>query len=117
MSLSDYEMVFKAAAEPGRARILKLLGARELNVTEIMDVLKMGQSTASSHLAVLKKAGLVHDRRQGRQILYSLADRRQNPYAPAMLALLMSWLDDDSRVRADRRRLAALEKRRPEQST
>lgn len=110
MTISAFEMVLKAAAEPARARILKLLGARELDVSQIMAVLKMGQSTASGHLAVLKSAGLVQDRRQGRHILYALADRRQNPYAPALLALLTGWLDDDNQVRADRRRLQALDR-------
>lgn len=110
MTMPAYEAVLKAAAEPARARILKLLAAGELDVSVIMAALKMGQSTASGHLAVLKKAGLVKDRRKGRHILYALAGHRQNPYAPALLALLTGWLDDDNQVRADRRRLVALEK-------
>lgn len=110
MSISIYEAVLKAAAEPARARILKLLGIRELDVSGLMAALRMGQSTVSGHLAVLKEAGLVQDRRQGRNIFYSLADRRQNPYAPALLAMMMGWLEDDSQVRADRRRLVAMEK-------
>ena len=110
MTMSVYEAALKAAAEPARVRILKLLGVRELDVSRIMAALRMGQSTVSGHLAVLKSAGLVQDRRQGRHILYALADRRQNPYSPALLALLTGWLEDDKQVRADRRRLVALEK-------
>lgn len=110
MTMSGYEAVLKAAAEPARARILKLLGRRELDVSGIMAALKMGQSTVSGHLAVLKEAGLVQDRRQGRNIFYSLADRRHNPYAPGLLALMTGWLEDDSQVRGDRRRLAAIDK-------
>ena len=70
-------------------------------------MLGLSQSTVSGHLSILKNAGLVQDRKAGRWIHYSLADRMQNKYAPPMLALLMGWLDDDAQVRSDKRRLAS----------
>jgi arsenate reductase len=60
---------------------------------------------------LLKKAGLVKDRREGRWAYYSINDRKTNPYAMPMLALLMGWLDDDASIRADRRKLMALQSR------
>src|SRR5260370_911292 len=42
----------------------------ELSVAELQEILGMGQSTLSTHLAQLKKAGLVEDRRTGKNILY-----------------------------------------------
>lgn len=106
--LDDYAQVLKAAADPSRARILKMLEEGELSVIQLMEVLGTGQSTVSGHLGVLKKAGLVQDRREGRWAFYSLSDRKQNAYALPILALLLGWLDDDRQVRSDRRKLAAL---------
>jgi len=108
MALKDYENVLKAAGDPVRARILKLLGEGELSVTLLTKVLALSQSTVSGHLSILKEAGLVTGRREGRIVHYSLSSRKSNAYAPPILALLLGWLDDDARVRADRRRLASL---------
>lgn len=108
ITISDYESVLKAAADPARARILKLLEGRELCVCDLIEVLGLSQSTVSGHLSLLKKAGMVKDRREGRWAHYSLSNRKTNPYALPLLALMLGWLDDDANVRADRRRLAAL---------
>lgn len=111
IALTDYEAVLKAAGDPVRARIIKLLEGRELCVCQLFEILGLSQSTVSGHLAILKNAGLVTDRREGRWTYYSLSDRMHNRYAPPMLALIMGWLDDDSQVRADKRRLAAIKAR------
>lgn len=106
--LDDYVLVMKAAGDPTRARILKLLEDGELCVCDLIAVLGMGQSTVSGHLAVLRDAGLVKGNKQGRWSYYSLVDRKNSRYSLPVLALLFSWLEDDARIRADRRRLAAL---------
>lgn len=59
-------------ADPGRLRIILLLEREELSVTELQGILAMGQSTLSTHLSQLKQAGLVEDRRTGKNILYRL---------------------------------------------
>src|SRR5579862_9164086 len=59
-------------ADPSRVRIVLLLEREELSVAELQDVLGMGQSTLSTHLAQLKQAGIVEDRRTGKNILYRL---------------------------------------------
>ena len=63
-------------ADPNRLRILLLLEREELSVAELQEVLSMGQSTLSTHLAQLKQAGLVEDRRTGKNILYRLKAKR-----------------------------------------
>jgi len=108
MALNEYETVLKAAADPVRARILKLLEEGELSVSRITKLLALSQSTVSGHLSILKKAGLVAGRREGRIVHYSLSSRKSNAYALPMLALMLGWLDDDPQVRADRRRLLSL---------
>ena len=60
----------RAAADPNRLRILLLLKQEELSVAELQEILSMGQSTISTHLAQLRQAGLVEDRRTGKSSLY-----------------------------------------------
>src|ERR1700761_7084581 len=62
----------RVVADPNRLRILLLLRDEELSVAELQEILVMGQSTISTHLSQLKQAGLVEDRRIGKNSLYSL---------------------------------------------
>ena len=57
-----------------RLRILHLLCHKELCVCQIVEVLGIGQSKASRHLAHLRNAGLVSDQRQGLWMYYSLTE-------------------------------------------
>src|SRR5580704_17495752 len=54
-----------------RARLMHILQAEELSVAEIQEILGMGQSRISTHLAQLKRGGQVQDRRVGKNIYYS----------------------------------------------
>lgn len=67
----------RLAADPSRLRILLLLEREELSVAELQEILGMGQSRISTHLAQLKQAGLVEDRRNGKSILYRLKTSAQ----------------------------------------
>jgi ArsR family transcriptional regulator len=64
--------ILRVVADANRLRILLLLGAEELSVAELQEILVMGQSTISTHLSQLKQAGLVEDRRTGKSSLYKL---------------------------------------------
>jgi len=59
-------------ADPNRIRILLLLAAEELSVAELQEILGLGQSTISTQLSQLKNAGLIEDRRAGKNNLYRL---------------------------------------------
>ena len=61
-------------ADPTRLRLILLLEQEELSVAELQDVLGMGQSRISSHLAQLKRAGVVEDRRAGKNVYYGLSN-------------------------------------------
>jgi ubiquinone/menaquinone biosynthesis C-methylase UbiE/biotin operon repressor len=65
----------RVLADVSRLRLLLLLEREELSVAELQEILAMGQSRISTHLAQLKQAGLVEDRKQGKNSLYSLKDR------------------------------------------
>ena len=60
--------VFKACADATRLRILFLLAVRELCVCEMMFALDLSQPKMSRHLALLREAGLVTDRRAGQWV-------------------------------------------------
>src|ERR1700726_1218913 len=60
----------KLLADPTRLRPLLLLEEDELSVAELQKILGMGQSRISSHLAQLKRAGVVEDRRSGKNVYY-----------------------------------------------
>jgi ArsR family transcriptional regulator len=62
----------RLAADPSRLRVLLLLEQEELSVAELQEILAQGQSRISTHLAQLKQAGLVDDRRTGKNAFYRL---------------------------------------------
>ncbi len=103
--MRQLEAALKAAGDPTRTRILKLLEDRDLCVCQIQAVLKLAPSTVSKHLALLKSAGLVEDRREGRWIHYRLAPPGGMPYADGVLSLMRDVLQRDPKIVEDRRRL------------
>ena len=65
--------ICKAFAHPGRLQILDLLGEGERGVSELQNALGISKTSISQHLAVLKSAGVLATRRDGKQIYCSLA--------------------------------------------
>lgn len=104
--LETFETVAKAVADPSRVRILKLLEGGELCVCQITTVVDLAPATVSKHLAALKTAGLVQQRRDGKWVYYRLAERELNPYAPQFLALVRAALANEPTTAEDRRVLA-----------
>ncbi|CAA7620377.1 Predicted transcriptional regulator [Candidatus Terasakiella magnetica] len=101
--LETFETVAKAIADPSRVRILKLLENGELCVCQITTVLALAPATVSKHLAGLKIAGLVQQRRDGKWVYYRVAERDFNPYARSFLNLVKASLKDDPTTAEDRR--------------
>jgi ubiquinone/menaquinone biosynthesis C-methylase UbiE len=64
-------------ADPTRLRLMLLLEQEELSVAELQEILGMGQSRISSHLAQLKRARVVQDRRAGKNVYYGLTTARE----------------------------------------
>ncbi len=105
--LELFELVTKAAADPNRVRILRLLETGELCVCQITAVMDLAPATVSKHLSLLKAAGLVLQRKEGRWVYYRLADRAINPFALAMLEMVRSaLLTDDPALKRDHDRLS-----------
>ena len=72
-SASDVS-VFRALADPCRLKIIHLLREGEFCVCEIMVALDRPQSTTSHHPSILREAGLIKERREGKWCHYRLAD-------------------------------------------
>ncbi len=70
---------FNAVAEPKRRQVLEVIGNGELSVNEIVKKLGWTQPMVSKHLGVLKRVGLVEERRLGRQRLYRVNAERLKP--------------------------------------
>jgi ArsR family transcriptional regulator len=72
MIKSDSLLFAKALADETRQQIMQLCCCRWLSVNEIVEQLNVTQPTVSHHLAVLRKAGLVNVRQEGKQTFYAL---------------------------------------------
>ncbi|MCX6967093.1 MAG: metalloregulator ArsR/SmtB family transcription factor [Verrucomicrobia bacterium] len=84
--MSSIVKSLKLLADPTRLRLLLLLGEEELSVAEIQEILGMGQSRISSHLAQLKAARLVVDRRAGKNIYYGRSGHHDGPFKEIIAA-------------------------------
>lgn len=103
--MREFVDIAKALSDPGRVRILLALKGRELCVCQLMEFLGLAASTVSKHMAVLRQAYLVDNRKEGRWAYYRRADRG----APKRVRDALRWLDssaaDEITLSADRKRL------------
>lgn len=72
MDVKNYSRYFKAFGDPSRLRIVNLLANKEMTVNDIAKAVDLAQPTVSRHLAILREANIVTDRRDGQSIYYSL---------------------------------------------
>jgi DNA-binding transcriptional ArsR family regulator len=93
------EAVLRAIAEPRRRRILELISTRELSAGEIASRFEVTRPAISQHLTVLKRAGLVSERRDGTRRIYRAR--------PDGLAELRGFLDEFWADGLDRLKAAA----------
>ncbi|HPC83562.1 MAG TPA: metalloregulator ArsR/SmtB family transcription factor [Thermoanaerobaculaceae bacterium] len=95
--LSRQVQIHKAIGHPARLRILAMLRQGELCVCQITTVLQLAPSTVSAHLAELRGAGLVEERKSGRWVLYRLTPAAE----PALTRASEAGLDLDTQIVED----------------
>lgn len=84
------EEMFKALGDPTRIKIVQMLAKNgEMCVCKIIEELDMTQPAVSHHLASLKNAGLVHPRKQGQWVHYSLCCTALSDVAVPFLSSLL----------------------------
>jgi len=110
--------VAKALGDEGRTRIVALLAGGELCLCQIIDILELAPSTVSKHMSILRQAGLIEQRKEGRWHFYRLARGRA---APPLVRQALKWalvaLEDDPTAQADARRLRTIQQKKPEEWT
>ena len=84
--LDQARQLFKALADPLRLEVVQALGGGERCVCELSHGLGLAQSRLSFHLKVMREAGLIEARDQGRWVYYRLR--------PGALEGLQGWLGD-----------------------
>jgi ArsR family transcriptional regulator len=104
--MNELTKIFKALSDESRLRILNLLFLTgELCVCDIESTTGFTQTKVSRHLAYLKNAGLVDDRRQGLWILYSIAQPK-NEEQRKLIELLRAILQGNAIALRDAKQLA-----------
>jgi ArsR family transcriptional regulator len=88
--IQDLAQTLRILGDPNRLRIVLTLKKQERNVTQLCKKLRMPQPSVSRHLGILRMSGLVQNRRQGKEIYYSLANFQRMKHGRALWTLLNS---------------------------
>lgn len=102
--MNDLVLFAKALSDPTRVRIVAALRVGEVCVCELTEALEISQSTLSSHLQVIRQAGLVSTRKCGKWIYYDLEDG-QVGIVDALFSSHQGALKADRRLQRDAKRL------------
>jgi ArsR family transcriptional regulator len=111
----SYRALWQTLHDPTRLRILALLDEEELSVAELQEILHLGQSRISTHLAHLRRVGLVEPRREGKRTYYSRTKKLGREHAQILDSALLTLAEvpgaksDPSGLRLvlEKRRIAA----------
>ncbi len=107
MDLEGWSSRLKVLADATRVRLLALLESEELTVAELASITRLAQPRVSTHLAKLKEAGLVRDRRAGVSAYYRFDETTLDP-AQRSLWQALSTGSDDPLLRQDAERVPAV---------
>ena len=100
--MNELLSVFKALSDETRVRIIKLLEQGELCVCELVAAFGVGQPKVSFHLAALRNAGLVKDRKEGKWMYYRIDD--SDLFKRFLILSVLEKIPEDT-LKKDRRRL------------
>ncbi|MGV8931236.1 MAG: ArsR/SmtB family transcription factor [Luteimonas sp.] len=107
MDLEGWSTRLKVLADATRVRLLALLEGEELTVAELSAITQLAQPRVSTHLAKLKEAGLVRDRRSGVSAYYRFDDAALDPAQRSLWQALSAGADDPL-LRQDGERVAGV---------
>lgn len=136
-SIDELVAIAKALGDEGRVRVLALLKEGELCLCQIIDILDLAPSTVSKHMSILREAGLIDQRKEGRWHFYRLAGTRPatpaargsgrrngrprarapSPMVRQAIRWVMTNLNDEPTLRRDAERLCCIQKLNPEELT
>ncbi len=99
MGVQQEDAVFRALADPSRRAIFERLTLGEAAVRDLTPRFDISQPAVSQHLAVLRAAGLVAERREGRLVYYRVEPRGLSPLVHWITHYQAFWVDRLDRLR------------------
>ncbi|MFP4418424.1 MAG: ArsR/SmtB family transcription factor, partial [Chitinispirillaceae bacterium] len=108
LSMESFVSIAKALADTNRVRAFLALRMGELCVCQITGLLGLAPSTISKHMSILKQAGLVESRKDGRWVYYRMAERKNGTPMGSMIRELQSLLEDDDQIKNDSARMETI---------
>ncbi len=90
---------FRTLGHPARIRILELLAERDHAVHELLERIDIEASNLSQQLAVLRRAGLVAQRRSGHEVVYTVSVPEVRDLLLAARRILLGILEDQDRLK------------------
>lgn len=106
LTLDKATEVLSAMSDPTRLRLLSLIAHNgEICVCDLIEITELPQPKVSRHLAILRHAGLVNDRREGQWMHYSLA-KAETDYHRSLLTTLKKAHEAVPELKEDLSRLA-----------
>ena len=115
LSLEQMVDGLKAAAEPSRLRILKLLSGNDLTVSDLTTILGQSQPRVSRHLKLLMESGLVHRWQEGSWALFRV--KSSGAFAAIVDTLIAATDADDETLARDAERLEEVKRERRERAS
>jgi ArsR family transcriptional regulator len=109
MRVKNIREILKTCAEDTRLRIINLLENQELTVKVICQTLKISQSVVSKHLARLRHAKIVSDKRKGNMVYYRLSSN-QDTFQYDVVKFLQRQCADIASLKEDKKSLAKAQK-------
>ena len=103
--MKDKTKLFKALSDPNRLRVLKMLQAKPMCVCEITHVLDLATSTVSKHLRILRDAGFIIERKDGKWINFLINPRPDDPRISSFLSMLDFWIDNEAAIAKDKEKM------------
>jgi ArsR family transcriptional regulator len=100
--------VFGALADESRLRMYLALRRGELCVCQLIELMNLSPSTVSRHLSILRDAGLLDSRKEGRWVYYRLADPTFFPIIGKKAAPIFQSLEKSQAIQADDRKLRTI---------
>lgn len=92
---------FRTLGHPARIRILELLSEQELAVHELLDRIEIEPSNLSQQLAVLRRAGLISQKRAGAEVRYEISVQEVRDLLLAARRILLGLMEDRDQLRPD----------------
>ena len=111
--MRDFMNVTNALSDSTRVRVLLVLREQELCACQLTELFGLAQSTMSKHFYLLKQAGLVDSRKDGRWVYYKLPSKQASATTKDALAWVARSLADDPRIAEDAKNLKRILKLNP----